>query len=59
MNKDIKNNTKYNNFSEIEKLYELNKTKVPIYKGCPNKECFCTGDCKEVIGYRDKLPNEY
>jgi hypothetical protein len=34
--------------------------KVPIKRGCPNKGgCFCTGACKEIIGYRDKLPNEY
>lgn len=36
---------------------ELNK-KVPIYKGCPNKECFCTGACREIIGWRDKIPGE-
>jgi hypothetical protein len=34
-------------------------TKVPIKRGCPNKECFCTGRCNEIIGWRDKLPNEF
>lgn len=34
-------------------------TKVPIKRGCPNKECFCTGKCNEIIGWRDKLPNEF
>lgn len=34
-------------------------TKVPIKRGCPNKECYCTGKCNEIIGYRDKLPNEF
>ena len=34
-------------------------TKVSIKRGCPNKQCFCTGKCQEVIGWRDKLPNEF
>ena len=34
-------------------------TKVPIKRGCRNKECFCTGKCNEIIGWRDKLPNEF
>jgi hypothetical protein len=34
-------------------------TKVPIYKGCPNKSCFCTGACRQILGYRDKVPGEY
>ena len=34
-------------------------TKVPIKRGCLNKECFCTGKCNEIIGWRDKLPNEF
>ena len=34
-------------------------TKVPIKKGCPNNQCFCTGKCNEIIGWRDKLPNEF
>lgn len=29
-------------------------SKEPIYKGCTNKECFCTGACKEIIGWKDK-----
>ncbi len=26
---------------------------TPIFRGCPNQgmNCFCTGRCKEVIGY--------
>lgn len=32
--------------------------KVPIRKGCKAKKCFCDGSCKEIIGWRDKLPNE-
>lgn len=37
----------------------LTNGKVAIKRGCPNKECFCTGKCNEIIGYRDKLFNEY
>jgi hypothetical protein len=39
-----------------------NDRKVPIKRGCPAAQqggCFCTGKCKEIIGFRDKLPNEY
>lgn len=43
----------------------LNKTKtekatrIPILRGCPNKDgCFCTGACKEIVGYRDPFPGE-
>jgi len=39
----------------------FHETKVPIYKGCPNKgigECFCPGTCREIIGYRDKITGE-
>lgn len=24
---------------------------TPIYKGCRNETCYCTGACKKVIGY--------
>jgi len=34
-------------------------TKVPINRGCANMQCFCTGECNEIIGWRDKLPNEF
>lgn len=26
----------------------------PIYRGCLNQQCFCSGKCKEIIGYRHK-----
>ena len=38
-------------------IYEYTD-KVPIKRGCQNKQCFCTGKCNEIIGWRDKLPNE-
>jgi hypothetical protein len=47
----------YDNFKA--KIFEDLSKKVPIYRGCKNKECFCVGSCREIIGYRDKLPNEY
>lgn len=28
--------------------------RIPIYRGCnANGGCFCTGRCREIIGYRD------
>jgi len=33
--------------------------KVPILKGCPNKTCFCTGACQQIIGYRNAEIGEY
>lgn len=33
--------------------------RVPIYKGCINKDgCGCSGACREIIGWRDKIPGE-
>ena len=32
--------------------------KVPILRGCSNQQCFCTGKCNEIIGFRDRLPGE-
>lgn len=42
----------------FERLKEFQEEKVPILKGCGNRQCFCTGACKEVVGYRDKTPEE-
>lgn len=39
-------------------IFQQRDNKVPVYKGCPNQQCFCTGACREIIGYRDKLPGE-
>jgi len=25
-----------------------------IRKGCPNKQCFCTGACQEIVGWRER-----
>lgn len=32
--------------------------KVPIYRGCSNKTCFCDGSCQQIVGYRDRIPGE-
>lgn len=35
--------------------------RIPIYKGCYAAQhggCFCTGDCKTIVGYRDPIPGE-
>jgi hypothetical protein len=45
-------------FSDYQKKKDM---KVPIYKGCMAAKsggCFCSGACKEIIGWRDKLPGE-
>lgn len=36
----------------------IKENKIPIYRGCSNESCFCTGACREIIGYRDKIPGE-
>ena len=28
-------------------------TKNLILRGCRNKQCFCTGKCKEIVGYEE------
>lgn len=40
-------------YQKLEKIIIEDKT--PIYKGCSNVECLCTGECRKVIGYVDKL----
>lgn len=45
----------------MDRLLEQTKNRVPIRKGCPNagvSGCFCTGRCQEIIGWRDKYPDE-
>lgn len=45
---------------DLNNIPEVPKTnKVPIYRGCPNKECFCSGACREIIGWRDKIFGEF
>lgn len=45
--------------NKIKNFISEKDNKIPIKRGCPNKQCFCTGKCNEIIGYREKLPNEY
>lgn len=42
----------------VENIVNENRNKVPVYRGCPNTQCFCTGKCREIVGYRDRLPEE-
>ena len=40
-----------------QSLLEIGKhfnDKEPIRKGCNNGQCFCTGACHEIIGWKDK-----
>lgn len=46
---------KYDHLNEVAKQFE---NKVPIRRGCPNGQCFCTGKCQEIIGWRDKTIEE-
>jgi len=70
MSKETQNNELSNNkalhiadVSNSTFIYDAMKEqtngKVAIRKGCPNQQCFCTGKCQEIIGWRDKLPNEH
>ena len=28
--------------------------KVPVYQGCLNESCYCSGACMKIIAYKDK-----
>ncbi|NRA92621.1 MAG: hypothetical protein HRU26_08035 [Psychroserpens sp.] len=51
---DVSNST-----FNYDTIKEQTNGKVAIRKGCRNQQCFCTGACQEIIGWRDKLPNEH
>lgn len=39
----------------LKHAFDLKQTKEPIYASCPNEgQCFCTGACREIIGWREK-----
>lgn len=49
---------KSSNIDNFTYLKEFNKnhsinTKKPILRGCKNRQCFCTGKCREIIGYEE------
>jgi hypothetical protein len=35
----------------MESLFEKPNKRINVERGCPNKQCFCTGKCKEIVGY--------
>jgi len=47
-----------NVYLDAKSILEKQSRKVPILKGCQNTVCHCSGDCKEIVGYRDKHPLE-
>lgn len=51
-------NEPYTKEDALNDIADLHKKKVPIKRGCSNAQCFCTGACNEIIGYRDRLPGE-
>ena len=32
-------------------LLQNKDKRINVERGCPNSQCFCTGKCKEIIGY--------
>lgn len=48
----IKKTIIYQNNTKLDKTEEINE--VPIYRKCENEQCYCTGICKEIVGYRKK-----
>ena len=35
------------------------KNQEPIRRGCVNAQCFCSGACQEIVGWRDKQPDNF
>ena len=35
----------------ISTLLQNRDKRINVERGCPNSQCFCTGKCKEIIGY--------
>ena len=52
---DEKNPLKYDFIAALKKQMD---TQFPIKKGCSNVQCFCTGECQKIIGWRDKTSLE-
>jgi hypothetical protein len=44
------------NYVNLTKMREQGK--VPIVRGCKNAQCFCTGKCRDIIGFRELHPLE-
>ena len=43
-------------YAAKNKFDKPKETKIPIYRGCgvgDGGQCFCTGRCKEIIGYHE------
>lgn len=36
----------------IDNKFKKNKPKEPILRGCKNECCFCSGACREIIGWK-------
>lgn len=41
------------------KYQKLIEGKKPIYKGCLNEQCFCTGRCREIVGWIEEIPSPF
>jgi len=41
--------------------YLMDKVTEPmeaIYRGCPTEVCYCTGRCREIVGWKNTKTNE-
>lgn len=41
------------------KEHVIKNKQIPIYRGCSNTTCLCTGECRVIIGYRERVPGEH
>ncbi len=39
-------------------LFEKAELTEPVYRQCHAEVCYCSGRCKEIIGYKNKKTNE-
>ena len=38
----------------VKDFLDKHKNEEPIRKGCKNSVCHCTGECREIVGWRPK-----
>jgi hypothetical protein len=46
-------------YENREKDSQEKPNMVPVYRGCSNNECFCTGKCREIIGYEEVIEKRF
>lgn len=43
----------------VKEFLDKHKDEEPVHKGCKNKVCYCTGDCKQIVGWKPKETLEW